>query len=434
MIDLPPPTRRRVLQGAAAGLGVGVGGLTLARLLPERGTSHPDPDVRHVRWAASSNDQNLVDSRQVLISAFQKAYPEITVELRLVPFGTDAARAALTDLVSAGADGPDVYLGDVIWPAEFAAKHLAMPLDGEFHQDFWARFDKVVLNASRWQERIYAVPYFANRSVLYYRPDLLRRVHRPVPTTWEELADTAARLRTVGRIPHQIVWQGDAYEGLTCVWTEFAASAGGGSTSDDQSRATIDTPPCTRALRYLRSMIDRGLARPDVPSLREPQTTELFVNDEVAFMRGWNTADTALATSPEKYAAAPLPTFAGRPAPGPSTIGGWSMFVNPHTRRLDAARTFIDWMTRPPAQRTLSRYGQMPANDGVLRDLMIDNDSPVLDVARRVSSVARPANTPHYPELSRAIYTNIHRALLGSVSPEQALADAQRDITTALRT
>ncbi|MDT3445400.1 MULTISPECIES: extracellular solute-binding protein [unclassified Pseudofrankia] len=428
------PSRRTVLRAAAATVVIGVaGGVALSRAFRDDGGAIGDPDSRRVRWAASSNDQNLVDSRQVLISAFQKAHPEITVELRLVPFSTDAKRQALIELVRSGTGEPDVYLGDVIWPAEFAVDQLAMPLDDEFEPAFWDRFDPAALAASRYRGRIYAVPYFANRGVLYYRPDLLGQVGRPPPTTWEELAETARMLRDVAHAEYRIAWQGDAYEGLTCVWTEFAASAGGSTVDPGVTRSTIDSPPCARALRFMCGLVEQGLTHPDLTTLREPLATSLFNDGEAAFMRGWNTADTALDTEPEKYRATQLPAFAGQRAPGFSAIGGWSMFVNPHTHRLAAVRTFVDWMTSVPAQRTLSRYSQMPANRSVLEDLSLVNESPMISVTRGVRSVARPAGTPRYPEISRAVYTNINLALRGQATPADALARAHRDITLSLR-
>ncbi|MCL9762602.1 extracellular solute-binding protein [Frankia sp. AiPa1] len=430
----PTPSRRQLVRAAAATITVGVGvpgGLALSGLLRARDDGD-DPDLRRVRWAASSNDQNLIDSRQVLISAFQRAHPEITVKLWLVPFSTDAKRAALTELLRGGEDGPDVYLGDVIWLAEFAAKNLALPLDDQFDRAFWSRFDSTLLDASTYRGRVYAVPYFANRGLLYYRPDLMTRIGRPPPTTWEELAGAARLLRGLPRTPHHVVWQGDAYEGLTCVWTEFAASAGGRITDAALRHSTINTPSCARALGFMCGLVTQGLAPRDLATMREQQTTDLYNNDEVAFMRGWNTADTALGSKPWKYAATPLPTFAGLPKPGYSAIGGWSMFVNPRTRRLDAVRSFVEWMTSPPAQRTLSRYGQMPTNRSVIEQSSLDNDSPVLAVIRGVRPVARPAAMPRYPELSRVVYTNIHRALSTELSPAQALARAHHDLNAIL--
>jgi multiple sugar transport system substrate-binding protein len=46
---------------------------------------------------------------------------------------------------------------------------------------------------------------------------------------------------------------------------------------------------------------------------------------------------------------------------------------------------------------------------------------------------SRPVS-PVYPQISQAIYENVSAALEGSVTPAQALEDAQADIDKALQT
>jgi ABC-type glycerol-3-phosphate transport system substrate-binding protein len=46
--------------------------------------------------------------------------------------------------------------------------------------------------------------------------------------------------------------------------------------------------------------------------------------------------------------------------------------------------------------------------------------------------VTRPSNTPAYPDVSKGIYVNIHRALTGEATLEQALADADSQINAIL--
>ena len=47
--------------------------------------------------------------------------------------------------------------------------------------------------------------------------------------------------------------------------------------------------------------------------------------------------------------------------------------------------------------------------------------------------VIRPSDRPAYPDVSKAIYVNIHRALTGEATPEQALADADNEINEILK-
>jgi multiple sugar transport system substrate-binding protein len=129
---------------------------------------------------------------------------------------------------------------------------------------------------------------------------------------------------------------------------------------------------------------------------------------------------------------APLPTFAGQPGPGYSTIGGWSLFVNPHSQRLDAAKTFIKWVTDVQAQQILARFSQIPVNVTVRRDSAI-RQNPAVAVGLDARPVGRPSDMPAYPDVSKAVYSHVNDAVNGSSLPEDALRAADRDINKALR-
>jgi multiple sugar transport system substrate-binding protein len=435
--DAPPPRRRAILKAAVAAGGAAAvlapAGAWAAGAFQRPDEVADDADDRMITWAASSIDYNPNDSRPVLIDAFERAHPTIKVRLLPGPSSTDAKRSAITEAIRTGTSAPDVYLGDVIWPAEFAHEKLARPLDHLFPAGFWKRFDRELVEAASYGGRVYSVPFYRNQGVLFYRKDLLDLLaRRRPPGTWQELESVAAALQRRGLVKDGLVWQGASYEGLTCVWTEFVADAGGGILDPTATRSLINSPSALHALRFMRHLIDVGVTPRDVVLLQEPQATELFNGGTVAFMRGWNTADTTLAP-PGVVGVSRLPTFAGRPPGGYSTVGGWNMFVSPRTRKLAAVTTFIDWMTSAPAQRILARHSQIPTNKDVNADRSVAPDNPVLAAARDSLPVARPSNTPLYPAVSRAVYTNINRALTTTeVPPERALADAHKQIEEIL--
>ena len=80
-------------------------------------------------WSASPiAGSGATDTRTVLINAFEKQYPNIHVTLTSAPTNTDTNRATLATEISGGSATPDVFMGDVIWPAQFGAHLLALPL------------------------------------------------------------------------------------------------------------------------------------------------------------------------------------------------------------------------------------------------------------------------------------------------------------------
>jgi multiple sugar transport system substrate-binding protein len=393
------------------------------------------PDGNTITWYVGSTDQNQKDYARVLTDEFEVANPAIKVKIVYAPKNTDSARSAVIDALRPGAaNPPDVYLGDVIWPAEFVSHGRALPLDDQFEPDFWTRYDPELLRTVTYHGRIYAAPFFADRGMLYYRTDL---VPTP-PTTWEELAARSGELVRQRKVRYGYAWQGSDYEGLTCVWTEILADAGGRTLTPDGSRSAIDSPAGMTALRFLRNLISDQISPPGTTGYEESEASQVFASGQAAFMRGWNTAYSRLfaPNAPDnplrgKVGVAPLPTFAGRPGPGYSTIGGWNLYLNPATQRRTAAKTFIRWLTSFQAQFQMVKFSQIPTNIEARRD-GATQQNPAIATGFRVTAVARPSNTPQYPAVSRAVYANLHAALDGTVSLATALQRADHDIDDAL--
>jgi multiple sugar transport system substrate-binding protein len=367
------------------------------------------------------------DARQVLVDAFEQAYPSIKVQLEPGAESTDRMRTSLEGALRAGSATPDVYAGDVIWPAEFASDGLALPLEKYLPASFWSRFAKpgtplaesALVQAMSYRGSIYAVPYFVDEGFLFYRKDLLARAGLPAPTTWEELTHDAQVLKGMG-LPYQFIWQGDRYEGLTCNWIELLADAYGGLPQGGSVAAELASPAALKALDFMHGLISSGVSPAKTVTLEESAADGVFDNGQAAFLRSWDSSyanamsSTSLIADPAKVGVMALPTFAGRSGPGWSAIGGWNLFVNPHSRNLRADLTFVTWMSGVQAQRILaSQFAEIPSNYAVRTDPSITAGNPVLTAAAGTRLVSRPSSTPSYPALSQTIYSNVHAALPG---------------------
>ena len=145
-------------------------------------------------WAASPlSGTGANDARTVLINAFEKQYPNIHVTLVSAPTDTDTYRATLATQISGGASTPDVFMGDVIWPAQFGAHQLAVPLSTYLPASYWAKFAPGLVAGATYKGQVYGSPLFEDQGFLYYRKDLLAKEHMSVPQTWEQLETDARR-------------------------------------------------------------------------------------------------------------------------------------------------------------------------------------------------------------------------------------------------
>ncbi|MGH3203690.1 MAG: extracellular solute-binding protein [Streptosporangiaceae bacterium] len=386
-----------------------------------------------ITWSASAiAGTGATDVRNVLISAFEKQYPKIQVRLVSAPADPDTDRAALASGISGGASSPDVFTGDVIWPAQFGGNQLAVPMSAYLPASYWSAFAPGLVQGATYHGKIYGSPFFEDQGFLYYRKDLLAKEHMSVPTTWQQLESDAVKLVNAGLVKNGFVWEGASYEGLTCDFMEYLTDAGGTVTNSNYTKATLDSAAAVRAVSFMRSLIASGASPAAVTTFQEPEAMSNFAAGDAAFLRNWDYAY-SVATNPAtskltqaQVGVMPLPTFSGQSSPGYSNIGGSDLYVNPHSKNIAADLTFVKFMASPAVQDILAQqYGLIPTTTAVRDSPAVLAESPVLAMVPKTRLIARPSGTPDYPALSTGIYQNVNAALTGSISPSAAMSAAQ---------
>jgi multiple sugar transport system substrate-binding protein len=394
----------------------------------------------NIVWSASPlSGTGANDARTVLINAFEKQYPGIHVTLVSASTDTDTNRSTLATQIAGGA-GPDVFMGDVIWPAQFGAHQLAVPLSSYLPSSYWSKFAPGLVAGATYKGAVYGSPLFEDQGFLYYRKDLLTKDGLPVPTTWEQLETDAKTVLAKGQSKYGFVWEGDSYEGLTCNFMEYLTDAGGTATNSGYTQATLNSAAALKAVTFMRSLITSGVSPAAVTTFQEPQAMNTFASGQAVFLRNWDYAyeDAITASDGGKLTASqvgvvPLPGFAGETDPGYSNIGGWNMYINPHSKHLGADLTFIQWLSSTTAQDILSqKYGFISTVEAVRTAPATVASNPVFAIVPKTKLVPRPAGTPNYPALSTAIYQNVNGALAGSATPAAAVAAMESAANTAL--
>src|SRR5579875_317537 len=153
--------------GSSSGGSSGSGGSssTKAKLSATGSKAPGNPTKGTINWWASPITTSGPDVRKVWIAAFEKAYPGISVKLISAPNDTDTNRATLTTQISGGG-GPDVYMGDVIWPAQFGAHQLAAPLSKYLPKSYWNTFANGLVAGATYKNEVYGAPFFEGQGFL----------------------------------------------------------------------------------------------------------------------------------------------------------------------------------------------------------------------------------------------------------------------------
>jgi multiple sugar transport system substrate-binding protein len=365
---------------------------------------------------------------QAQLARFEAQHPDLRVKLRATPDEADTRHQLYVHWLNAHATDPDVLQLDVIWTPEFAAAGWVLPLDR--FRPATDTFLPAAVAANSWRGQLFALPWFVDVGMLYWRTDLADRPPR-------DLAALAAEAAAPGS-PSGFVWQGARYEGLVTVFLEHLG-AYGGRILDDHGQVVVDDEPAVRALEYMRDAIHVHRSVPaEVLSWQEEHARFAFQNGSARFMRNWPYAVPLLADPRQsnvagRFAVTPMP--AGPGGASTATLGGSQLAINARSEQPENAYALISFLLEPAQMIERARVvGQYPSRPALYDDEEVRAALPIPAADARAiveRAVPRPV-TPVYSELSGILQVHLHRALTEQAEPRDALETAAAEMRALL--
>jgi trehalose/maltose transport system substrate-binding protein len=356
--------------------------------------------------------------RDLLLAARFTKDTGIKVKVIPHPAASDAAYSQLARNFSSHSSALDVMMLDVVWPGAFAPYLVdlrpALGKQAKLHAAGIIQNDTV-------GGHLVAMPWFGDFGILYYRTDLLQKYgYSGPPKTWAELEAMAKKIQAGEQKSNPnfygFVWQGNAYEGLTCDGLEWVASAGGGHFVDS-GKVTIDNPKAVAMLNMVRGWVGT-IAPRGVTSYQEEDARNAFDSGNAAFMRNWPYAYSASKGTPVdgKFDVTVLPHGPGGTSVG--TVGGWQVAVSKFSKHKGAAIEWVRYLTSPAVERFDAIYNSnVPTIPKVAADPAVVKANPYLkpEIANvvRVTRPAGPLGT-HYAQGSQIIYQGLNQIENGS--------------------
>ncbi|MGD8430559.1 MAG: ABC transporter substrate-binding protein [Ectothiorhodospiraceae bacterium] len=345
-------------------------------------------------------------------------------DVRIVstPNSTTERLALYQQILSAGADDIDVYQIDVVWPGILGNHFIDLkPYAGDAPDQ---HFQAIVKN-NTVDGRLIAMPWFTDAGVLYYRKDLLDKYNQSVPTTWDQMAASAEKIQKAEREAGNdkmwgYVFQGRAYEGLTCDALEWVASYDGGMIVEPDGKVTIDNKKAAAALNEAASWVGK-ISPEGVLNYAEEEARGVFQSGNAVFMRNWPYA-WALAQGEDspikgKVGVAALPK-GGEDGRHAATLGGWQLAVSKYSKHQKAAADLVMYLTSYKEQkRRAIKASYNPTIKALYKDKDVLAATPFFGELYDtfVSAVPRPSTVTgsEYNRVSNAFYNAVHDVLQG---------------------
>ncbi len=395
--------------GEASGSSAGAGPRTI-RVLPGAWSGNTIEFIRAEAdaWAAKSGNK---------------------VEFASVPNSSTEVLALAQQYLGAGSTDIDIYPMDVVWPGLLGQYYL--DLKPYFGADDLKRFDAAGLEANTVDGKLVGIPFYGDKGVLYYRTDLLQKAgYSAPPETWADLRQMAGKIMASERAGGRSsfwghVFDGMAYEGLTCSALEWVYSHGGGTFVDANGNVTIDNPNAVAAYTEVTGWIGT-ICPPGVTSYKTEDARGVWQAGNSAFMRNWPYAYASGQSddSPIKgrFKVAPLPHGPG--GKSCSTLGGWQIAVSRFSRNKDQAAGLIKFLTSDETQKErMLKLSRTPVSPKVLADPEVAASTPWLGMYATLNAVARPSASTktRYNEASTVIFTVSRAILMRETSPAEGV-------------
>lgn len=361
-----------------------------------------------------------------------------TVKVVPMPSSTTDQFAQYRLWLSAGNADVDVYQTDVIWAPQLADNFVDLT---DVMKDVTKDHFPSILESQTVNGKLVAMPFFTDAPALYYRKDLLEKHGATVPKTWEELTATAKKVQDAERAAGSkdlwgFVWQGNAYEGLTCNALEWVKSFGGGQIVEADGKISINNPKAVAAIDLAKSWVN-NISPPGVLSYGEEEARGVWQTGNAVFMRNWPYAY-SLGEGDDskvkgKFDVMPLPT-GGDNDKSAATLGGWNLAVSKYAKNTDAALSLVKYMSSTATQKQNALLGsKLPTIVSLYDDADIKEKQPIIPRWKEVflQAVPRPSapTKVKYNEVSSKFWSAVHETLSGKGTAAENLEVLEADLT-----
>lgn len=374
-----------------------------------------------ITWVQGKD--NSAGKVQERIDAWNALYPDEEVTLIELSAEADQQRQSMINNAQTQSDAYDVISVDLVWVAEFAANKwiVELPADELKNDDIIP----AVWDTGLYMDKMYAVPFVTDSSMMFYRKDFLAEAGVEVPTTWDEVKAAVAAVRAlpghedIGGFGGQFA----KYEGLTCNASEFIHTAGG-AFYDDKGEVVVNSPESTAGLQALMDAFKDGTIPQAALEWKEEDGRSAFEDGKLLFYRQWpyqyaNDLDTI---GEDKFGVAPLPSIGGKAFV--PTLGGHNCAISAFSKNKATALKFIQWWISEESERyALETQTLAPILGSLYEDSALLEQFPYLTTLRESldSAKGRPSAVA-YGDVTAAIQDAVYPAVKQETTAEEALA------------
>ena len=370
-----------------------------------------------------------------MLREWEQQHPGLRVRWTDLPFGS-VERKLLAAVFARTA--PDVVNLNPLFAANLASKGGLLPLQQRLSPEVRASYLPRVLQAAEQQGELYALPWYLTARITLANQRLLRQAgyERP-PQRWEEVpAYAEAVKRRTGRYALFVTVVPDGSAELLESMVQMGVQL-----VDGRQRARFNSPAGRRAFAFWTDLYRRGLLPREVVSQGFRRAIELYQSGELAQLASGAEFLATIETNAPQVAAdtVPYPPLTG--ADGAANVAVMNLAISRQSRHPKLAVDLASYITNPRNQLRFAQAARvLPSSAPALGRLEQELNAAqpaagantLVGRARLLSAetlqrarVLVPAD-PGVKRLQAILYGQLQRAMLGQLSSDAALAEAER--------
>ena len=385
---------------------------------------------------------------QKLSKEFERQYPDIQLDWVVLEEKILRERTT-TDAAMHGGQFDVVTIGPLEAPI-WGQRGWLTPLNDKLTASYdLGDLLKPIRDAASYAGKLYALPFYAESSLTYYRKDLFRRAGLTMPAqpTYNDIARFAKALNHPADGLYGICLRGKPGWGENMAYISTISNTFGGRWFDESWAPQLDSPEWHTAVSYYVNLL-QNYGPPGVSSNGFNESLTLFENGRCGM---WIDATVAAGTLYDArqskvagsvgFAAAPIAVTTR----GAQWLWFWALAVPSSSRHSASALKFIEWATSKDYIRLVAKMNGWAAvppgtRESTYRQPEYLATAPFAELTYKSIMAADPLHPtekpvpyigiqciviPSFPAIGDQVGQLIAAALVGSISVDEALKDAQ---------
>lgn len=368
-----------------------------------------------------------LDAIKSLLPEFKKAYPNVDIKIESAAY--DVIRDKQVASFQSSKGNYNVVPVDTGWVPEYESAGFLEDLGGAVtclgEEYAYDDFAPALRDLGQANGKVVGLPYYSYATGFVYRKDLWKAA----PTTLDELVSGAKSL-TKGK-QYGIALQ--PMQGMPILeeWFPYLLASGGQLLDEKTGKWTVDSPEARAALETYLDLY-KNAAPKNSANWGFDESTRAAANGTATSLSTYALLFQSLnktGTDTEgKFAIAPFPG-------GKGTGGAWSWAIPTNGADKDAAWAWISWITAKQQDQQRTIVGGAPTRNSTMDAPAVWKAAGGEDYFQAYKEIVGSAlpicRGVGCAEASQGIGESLNAAVVGKLSVEEALAEAQSKAETA---